>query len=407
MGHSHQPSSGGSPESIRAGHELTDVKIAPLLQFGVILTIVAALTMWGTFKMYDAMEAYFSAREPAVHPMQSSGSAPAGPLLQADEVAEYKLFKANQASQVSGDSAYSWVDKPAGIVRVPIARANSCSNKACRIAPPTSSAPQSHLDDSMRSATVIHLLAALFALCCPAAEAQQRVENLSLVLDPREYVGYDQKLGAQIPADLSFKDENGATVRLVDYASDRPMVLALVYYSCPRLCTEVLNGSVRMLRAMDRLELGEDFQYVAVSIDPADTPEIALAKRAVYLEALGAETVGFRYVFDEHSQEFAHDGGLVVVTPQGEVSHYFFGVEFSALDVRLALVDASQGKIGNIVDHILLLCMHYDPARGKYGLWVIGSLRIAGVLTLLVLGSFMLRSFLRERRAARPAVSGA
>ena len=280
----------------------------------------------------------------------------------------------------------------------------------------------------MRSSTVLHLLAALLVLCCLPAKAQQHVENLSLVLDPREYVGYDQKLGAQIPADLCFKDENGASVRLADYASDRPMVLALVYYSCPRLCTEVLNGSVRMLRALDSLDLGDDFQYVAVSIDPEDTPEIAFAKRAAYLEALGAaarpegwhfltgdqqsitrlaETVGFRYVWDEHSQEFAHDGGLVVVTPQGKVSHYFFGVEFSAFDVRLALVDAAQGKIGNIVDHILLLCMHYDPARGKYGLWVIGSLRIAGVLTLLVLGSFMLRSVLRERRAARPAVSGA
>jgi len=280
----------------------------------------------------------------------------------------------------------------------------------------------------MRSAILLHLFAALLALCCLPAAAQRRVENLALVQDPREYVGYDQKLGARIPDDLSFKDEEGASVRLADYASDRPMVLALVYYSCPRLCTEVLNGSVRMLRAMDRLELGEDFQYVAVSIDPDDTPEIAKAKRAVYLEALGvagrpegwhfltgdkasitrlAESVGFRYVFDEHSQEFAHDGGLVVVTPQGKVSHYFFGIEFSALDVRLALVDASQGKIGNIVDHILLLCMHYDPARGKYGLWVIGSLRIAGVLTVLVLASFMLRSYLRERRAARPAISGA
>ena len=123
MGHSHQPSSGGSPESIRAGHELTDVKIAPLLQFGVMLSIVAALTMWGTVKMMEAMEAYFAGRESSAHPMQSSGGAPAGPLLQANELADYKLFKARQASEVSGDSAYSWVDKPAGLVRVPLDRA--------------------------------------------------------------------------------------------------------------------------------------------------------------------------------------------------------------------------------------------------------------------------------------------
>lgn len=123
MGHSHQPSSGGSPESIRAGHELTDVKIAPLLQFGVMLAIVAALTMWGMFKMYDAMEAYFAARAPTAHPMASSGGAPTGPLLQANEITDYRAYAASQASQVSGDSAYSWIDQPAGIVRVPLERA--------------------------------------------------------------------------------------------------------------------------------------------------------------------------------------------------------------------------------------------------------------------------------------------
>ena len=271
------------------------------------------------------------------------------------------------------------------------------------------------------------LIAALLALFCPAAPAQEHVKNLSLVVDPREYVGYDQNLGASIPDDLMFKDENGVAVRLTDYTKERPMVLALVYYSCPRLCTEVLNGSVRTLRAMDSLHLGEDFQYVAVSIDPHDTPEIAFAKRAAYLEALGAagrpegwhfltgdqasitrlaQTVGFRYVFDEKSQEFAHDGGLVIVNPQAKVSHYFFGVEFSPFDVRLALVDAAAGKIGSIVDHILLLCMHYDPARGQYGFWVIGVLRIGGVLTVATLAAFMLRSILRERRAARIVTAG-
>jgi protein SCO1/2 len=111
-------------------------------------------------------------------------------------------------------------------------------------------------------------------------------------------------------------------------------------------------------------------------------------------------------VWDEHSEQYAHDGGLVVITPEGKVSHYFFGVEFSAFDVRLALVDAAAGKIGSIVDHILLLCLHYDPTRGQYGFWIIGVLRIGGVLTLLTLGSFMLRSVLRERRAARPVASG-
>ncbi len=268
----------------------------------------------------------------------------------------------------------------------------------------------------------------LIALLGALSAAQERVENLSLAADPRVYVGYDQKLGADIPPDLMFVDQTGKSVRLLDYAKERPLVLALVYYSCPRLCSEVLNGSVRMLRSMDRLSLGADFQFVAVSIDPADTPQIAAAKRENYLEALGAaghadgwhfltgdqasinaltKAVGFRYVWDEHSEQFAHDGGVVVITPKGKVSHYFFGVEFSAFDVRLALVDAAQGKIGSFVDHILLLCLHYDPTRGQYGLWIIGALRIAGVLTLGILGLFMLRSFRRDRAVSRPSAQSA
>src|SRR5689334_11080004 len=275
----------------------------------------------------------------------------------------------------------------------------------------------------MRLSSFIPLLLALTASFGSPAGAQEHVENLSLVPDFRDYVGYDQKLGAKIPSDLTFKDETGAPVRLADYAAHRPLILALVYYSCPRLCTEVLNGSVRTMRAMDSLAMGEDFQFVAVSIDPKDTPEIAAAKRATYLDALGsagnaagwhfltgdqesitrlAQTVGFRYVWDEHSQQYAHDGGIVVVTPDATVSRYFFGLDYSPFDVRLALVEASAGKIGSIVDHILLLCMHYDPAEGRYGVWIVGALRIAGALTVAGLGIFMLRSIRRERAADRP-----
>src|SRR6185436_2654560 len=132
----------------------------------------------------------------------------------------------------------------------------------------------------MRSKLILPLLVVLASWLGLPAGAQEHVKNLSLVTDPREYVGYDKKLGAQIPADLTFKDENGRSVKLLDYAKDRPMILALVYYSCPRLCTEVLNGSVRTMRAMDSLAMGSDFQFVAVSIDPNDTPAIAAAKRA-------------------------------------------------------------------------------------------------------------------------------
>lgn len=254
-----------------------------------------------------------------------------------------------------------------------------------------------------------------------SAGAQQRVANLSMSSKPTDLIGFDQKLGAAIPRGLALRDESGAQVELCDLAGGKPMVLALVYFSCPRLCTEVLNGSVRTLRALE-LKLGSDFHYVAVSIDPHETPELAAEKKRYYLASLGkvgvesgwhfltgdeasierlASTVGFRYVYDETSQSYAHDGGVMVVTPDGRISHYFFGIEYSSSDLRLALVDASAGRIGTLVDHVLLLCFHYDPVSGRYGFAVMSALRLAALLTLAALGTFMVRGFLRDRRNAR------
>src|SRR5947207_12043157 len=197
-------------------------------------------------------------------------------------------------------------------------------------------------------------------------------------------VGIDQKLDAQIDPQITFRDETGATIHFGDYFGHRPIVLALVYYKCPMLCTMVLNDLTHTLTAM-RGNMGQDFDVITVSFDPRETPELAAAKKKQYVKTYhraGADigwhfltgdensikqltdTVGFRYVWDEKGQQFAHASGVIVLTPQGRVSRYFYGIDYSAKDLRLSLAEASDGKISTPVDAILLYCFHYDPATG-------------------------------------------
>jgi len=234
-------------------------------------------------------------------------------------------------------------------------------------------------------------------------------------------IGFDQRLGAQVPLDLVFRDESGASVRLDDLVGPRPVVLTLVYYECPMLCSQVLNGLVRCLRAVD-FAPGEDFDLVTVSIDPGETSGLAARKQRSYAAEYGAagaagswrflvgdessiralaDAVGFRYLYDEASGEYAHASGFVVLTPEGRASRYFYGIEFPSRDLRLALVEASQGRIGSIVDQVLLLCFHYDPATGRYGFAILTVLRALGALTVVAIAGFALRMLLKERRAAR------
>ena len=222
-------------------------------------------------------------------------------------------------------------------------------------------------------------------------------------------VGIDQRLNNQIPLDLKFRDESGREVRLGDYfKNDKPVVLTLVYYECPMLCNQVLNGVVGTLGAMT-FTPGKEFEMVTVSFDPREGPELAAAKKETYLKryrrenaGLGwhfltgdkaaidalSESVGFRYVWDEQSKQFAHASAIMVATPGGRLSHYFYGIDYSPKDLRLALVEASEGKIGSPVDTLLLYCYHYDPATGRFAL-VMGVLRAAGVLTVFGLAAFV------------------
>lgn len=240
-------------------------------------------------------------------------------------------------------------------------------------------------------------------------------------------VGYDQRVNEQIPLDLVFHDEADRKVRLDDYFHDKPVVLVLVQYRCPRLCTEVLNGLVRSMLDLS-LTAGKDFEVVTVSFDPREGPVLAAAKKKAYMarykrsqaekgwhfltgskEATEALTkaVGFRYAWDEATKQWAHPAGVVVVTPEGRISHYLFGVEYSPKDLRLALVDSAGGRIGNPIDHALLYCYTYDPKTGSYSASILNLVRLGAVATLFALGGFILTTTMRRRpRASRPAGRG-
>jgi protein SCO1/2 len=236
-------------------------------------------------------------------------------------------------------------------------------------------------------------------------------------------VGVDQRLGEPVPLDTPFVDETGREVRLGDYFGTRPVVLALVYYECPMLCTQVLNGLVGSLEALTFLP-GREFDVVVVSFDPGETPALAAEKKATYLrryDRAGAEpgihfltgrpesvdaltrAVGFRYAYDAAIDQYAHPAAITVLTAEGRVSRYLFGIDFAPRDVRLALIEAADHQIGSALDQALLFCYHYDPETGTYGLAIMNMIRLAGLLTVGIAGTLIVGSLRRERRRRRAA----
>lgn len=233
-----------------------------------------------------------------------------------------------------------------------------------------------------------------------------------------ENVGIDQRLGAQIPLDLLFQDEAGRPVRLRQYFGARPVVLVLAYYNCPMLCTQVLNGLVSSMRGLS-FDAGKEFEVVTVSFDPHDRPKDAAAKKAPYVKEYGRRgaaagwhfltggpgsidrltaAVGFRYNWDNDLAQFAHASGIFVATPDGRLSRYFYGIEYAPRDLRLGIIEASDRKIGNPVDQILLYCYHYDPKVGKYGAIVMNMVRLGGVAAVLILSAFLTIMWRRDHR---------
>ena len=244
----------------------------------------------------------------------------------------------------------------------------------------------------------------------------------SAVPAPLREIGFDQNLDAAVPLDTLFRDESGRTVLLGDYFGSRPVVMVFAYYDCPMLCTLVINGLSSALKTLS-LSPGQDFEIVTVSFDSRDTPASASAKKAAYLERYRREgaaqawhfltgdqasidrltkAAGFRYVWDKATNQFAHPTGVIVLTPDGRLARYLFGIEYGPRDLRFAIVEASAGKIGTAVDSLLLYCYHYDPMTGRYGFAIMRAMRIAGAATVFALGGFILIMVRREKRSRTP-----
>ena len=228
-------------------------------------------------------------------------------------------------------------------------------------------------------------------------------------------VGVDQRLNNQVPLEAKFRDEYGQPVELKKYF-DKPVILTLVYYTCPMLCSEVLNGTASSLKPV-KFDVGKEFNVVTISIDPRDTTGTAMGKKKLMVAKYGrhgadqgwhfltgdkenidavAEAVGWRYAYDPKSGQYAHASAIMLLTPEGKVSRYFYGIEYSSKDIQFGIMDASQNKIGSLTDQIALYCYHYDPAKGKYGLAIMRLVRLAGLLTIALLGGFIIVAVRRE-----------
>ena len=278
------------------------------------------------------------------------------------------------------------------------------------------------------------VIAIVLTSLCPAAVVAQMTGSpvsgykrepgmaASAVPPALREIGFDQHIGRRLPLDTAVRAEDGRSARLADYFGKRPIVLVFAYYSCPMLCSQVISGLASSVDVLS-LEPGRDFDVVVVSFDPRDTPATATEKKAQFLarykneRASGAahfltasqssidrltKAAGFRYVWDTQTQQFAHPTGVIVLTPAGDMARYLFGIEYGPRDLRLALVEASKGKVGNVVDTLLLYCYHYDPMTGRYGAAIMRTLRIAGASTVLALGAFVLVMLRREKKAGVP-----
>jgi protein SCO1/2 len=275
-----------------------------------------------------------------------------------------------------------------------------------------------------------HIRLHALTLCCvllllgaPVDPGSSSADAHELVPTIVKEVGFDQRLDAQIPLDLVFRDEAGRTVRLGNYIGQKPVILSLLYYGCTTVCPMILDGLVRSLTPLS-FDIGNHFTILTVSIDPRDTPAAAASKKADYVrryQRAGAadgwhfltgdeaaireltQTVGFRYFYDAKTDQFAHAAGIVMLTPEGRVARYFYGFDFPPRDLRLGLVEASTSTIGTPIDQVLLFCYRYDPLTGQYGLVIRNLLRVGGVATILALGTFIVVMVRRDRLGPAPA----
>jgi protein SCO1 len=267
------------------------------------------------------------------------------------------------------------------------------------------------------------LMAATVAFAQPPSSFEEKSTGPTSQQTPADLqnIRIDQRLNQQVPLDLEFKDENGQTVKLGDYfQAGRPVILNLVYYTCPMLCGEELSGEASAL-SMLKFTPGKEYEVVSVSFNPDETPKDATASKKIYIDRINehldhktdgsgwhfltgqqpqikqlADAVGFHYRRDPQTKQYIHATAIMLVTPAGKIAQYYYGVEFSPKDIRLGLIEASREKIGNVVDEVLLYCYHYDPKTGRYGAIVANMMRIAGAATMLLLGGFLIVMFRRD-----------
>lgn len=283
----------------------------------------------------------------------------------------------------------------------------------------------------MKGWTLILALLGFAAVAAPlqAATRSLPIEQKNEAPPPAilQRAGFDQNLGAQLPLEAMVRDEEGRTVPLGTFFGQRPVIFNFVYYNCPMLCTLVLNGLVEALRSV-AFEPGRDYEIVTLSFNHEETHLLAAQKKANYLEAFGrpsaqmgwhfltadeapiqaiARAAGFRFAWDEQAQEFAHGSGIMVATPEGKLSHYFYGVQYVPRDLRLALVEASAGKIGTPVDHLMLFCYHYNPVMGSYSAAIMNFVRVGCLAMIGAVAAFLLVSWRRERKGGGSAVATA
>ena len=254
------------------------------------------------------------------------------------------------------------------------------------------------------------LCSALLLALAPAASSQTPQEQVAA------RAGLEQKLHAQVPLDAVFRDEHGKPVSLGSFFGRKPVILALAYYECPNLCTLVLNGVLQTAQDL-KFDAGKEYEIVVVSFDSRERPALAAAKKQIYLQRYGragagegwhfltgnneaiarlAQSVGYRFAYDETTRQFAHPSVITVLTPAGKVSRYFPGIEYPPREVRLSLIEASQERIGTLADRVFLLCFHYNPATGKYGLLISRVIQVGGTGTALLLAGYIIAMLRRE-----------
>ena len=445
----------GSPGTeLPLNHELSDADPSPILKFLVFLvaaTIVAAVIV---VFFYNYLERREAAEKTARYPMSLIGAdrpMPPPPRLQTYPFQDIKelrqaeaplLYQVRVGRQERRDGAHP--DRPgnraARGARAPVPQAGAAIRDS---AGPGAGEParrehgQRGVGCVERSAGSIEtyvraFITALLVTCLSAGTARAQSDTPSLyerqsssqppankLPELLTEIGLDQRLDTQVPLDLPFKDEAGRDVRLGDYFGTRPVILTLVYYECPMLCTQVLNGLTRVLGVLS-FTVGKEFDIVTVSFDPKETPELAAAKKAAYLDRYtreGAGTgwhfltgsersvaaltkaVGFRYAYNASIDQYAHVSGIMVLTPDGRLSRYFYGIEYGPRDVRLALVEAADRRIGTPADQLLLYCFHYDPKSARYSLAIMRLVRTLGVATALAMVAGVV--ILRRREPGR------